>query len=198
MLIVTAAAEDGPVTRAEALAQLRILDEASLDTGQLGLIDDLIEEAVATVSGETGITLAPTGFEEWFCSGPGRCMALTASPVRDVTAVVYLDENGAEQEVPPEGWTWEPTSNGATVRLRSSYALPSLDPDSALPLRVRFVAGCNLPNGSDGDPRLDLPRPARTAVRLLIEAWFRNPASQGVMVDAAKDLANMPGVKVYR
>lgn len=197
MLIVTDAAETLPVTRAQALAQLRILDESSLDTGQLALIDDLVEEAVEKVEIETGLTLSPKGMQQSFSGWPcGRTLELSASPVRQVTEIAYLDDAGAEQTLDASDWTWEPTGDGAVIALASGWSRPSLSSNNPFPVRVRFWAGCNDPAGTPGDPRLDLPRPARTAIRLLIEAWFRNPASQGVMVEAAEDLCT--SVKVYR
>lgn len=197
MLIVTAPAETLPVTRAQALAQLRILDETSLDTGQVALIDDLVEEAVEKVEIETGLTLSAKAMEQRFAAWPsGRSLELSAAPVRDITAIAYLDEDGVEQTVSTTDWTWEPTSEGAVIAFASGWSRPSLSSDNPFPVRVRFEAGCNDPAGEVGDPRLDLPRPARTAIRLLIEAWFRNPASQGVMVEAAEDLCL--SVKIYR
>ncbi|MDZ4376475.1 MAG: hypothetical protein U1C74_34255, partial [Phenylobacterium sp.] len=164
MIIVTAAADTLPVTRAEALAQLRILSEDDLDTGQIGLIDDLIEEAVETVERSTGLTLSPKDLEQRFEAWPcGRELVLGAAPVRDVTDVAYLDADGDEQSVDPAHWSWEPTSTGAVIRFRSTWSSPGLDSDNPCPVRVRFASGCNDPNATAGDPRLDLPRPARTA-----------------------------------
>ncbi|MFN4176429.1 hypothetical protein [Phenylobacterium sp.] len=197
MLIVTAQPETSPVTREDALAQLRILSASHLDTGQLGLVDDLVEEAVAVVQRQSGLILAPTGYEERFAGWPcGRVLQLGAAPVREVTGVTYLDEDGAEQTVTAGQWSWEPTETGAEVRFGSTWSFPPLYADSAFPVRVAFTAGCGAPDGSEDDPRLALPKAARTAIRLQIEAWFRNPEGRGVLTDAAEALAQT--FRIYR
>lgn len=197
MLIVTAQPTDPPVARDEVLQWLR-LRASDLDTGQIAVVDDLLEEAAETIGKATGLTLSETGLEERFAGWPcGRSFELSAAPVRDVSALVYFDEDGAEQSVDGGDWSWEPTPTGAEVRLSDSFTRPSLDCDRPLPVRIRFTVGFDAPGQSESEPRLVLPRLARTALRLAIAAGFDSAdRTRGLLTDDVEQVCR--GLRIYR
>lgn len=193
MLITTAAATSQPVSLEEAKTQLNL--DASADFDQLAAVEQLIASAAEFVEGDAAITLQPTEFEQrqdcWPC-GP---LALATGPVRAVTQIVYLDEDGEEQELSEAEWDWEPTSAGGVVWLLPGFTAPSLACRPGA-VRIRFSAGFNDPEATEGDPRLELPQRAKLAVLMLTAHWFLNRDAQGESIPAADRMIN--AIRVFR
>lgn len=175
-LFTILAASSSPVDRAQLMAQLR-LDETA-DAEQLERLDEMIAEAVEHVQAATGLTLAPTDYEQRLDAWPaGRCVRLGAGPVRGIDAVVYVGEDGAEHELTPET-----DYRLALVRVTEGdlvfapeFAWPTLA-DWPGAVRIRFAAGFNDPfaTGSEADDRLALDKRARQAVIMLAATWFED------------------------
>lgn len=80
-------------------------------------------------------------------------ITLPAYPVRDVSAVVWLDENHVEQTLAEGDWYYVTTSLGAEVWFTDSFDWPILS-DRPQSVRVRFDAGYDDPasTGAGADP----------------------------------------------
>lgn len=189
------------------------------DTDQDLNISLKLAAAVAYVSGLTETVLAPATFEQRFDRWAGQDLGrrqgsyaydrevpfglwrfqLDTGPVRDVTAVKYLDANGVLQTVDPALWDWERSRAAADVWTLSSFQLPVLAhrPGS---VRIIFAAGFNDPYSSEGDDSLNLPEQAPQAIRLLVAHWYSNREDVtvdklGTIPHGVEDLANQ--IRVY-
>lgn len=172
MLVRTTTASALPVSLDDAKAWLRV-DHNDEDE----LITRLVYGAVAATEDRTGRILAPSSWE-WQADRWDRWFAIPAFPIRDVTSVVYLDEDGTEQTLDAADWYWHRTAEGAEVRFVSTWSSPTLY-DRPRSVRVRFDAGYDDPtaSGSGDDPDLVLPENAKMALRFLIAHWYANRES---------------------
>lgn len=155
-------------------------DRLRLDTSDRDMdLDRLLRAAAEAVEVRTGLVMAPTQYEYRVDLWPGFSpLRLPVAPVRDVTEVVYLDEDGAEQTVASSSWYFDRTSEGADLRFDSDYSGPALyeRPGS---LRVRFTAGYDDPaaSGAGDDPELVLPATAEMAILFLVGHWHEHAES---------------------
>lgn len=102
---------------------------------------------------------------------------IPASPVRDVTAIKYLDADDAEQTIDPANYSWQRTAEGADVTFSRNFTFPiiSLLPQ---PVRVSFEAGYDdnpEASGSGDDPELLLPPQVEMAILFLVGHWYEHP-----------------------
>lgn len=178
MLKLIAAATTLAVSAARAKERLRI-DEADDDAD----IEALIEAAMGVFEGRTGLVLQVSDWEwrgdRWPTCAP-RCVAIPLAPVREVTGVSYIDEDGVEQSIAQSGdnWTWERTTEGAVLWFRSDFDLPTIA-NQHQAVRVQFSAGYDPPaqSGSGDDPELVLPPQAELALLFLVGTWFESRES---------------------
>lgn len=198
MLITIAGADTSPVTMALLKEHLRV--DHNDDDATIGAYRDA---AVAWVETETSRILARKTLElrigpssgesarpvgggwDWLyqssgpwpsASWPG-CIEIPAAPVRDVRQVSYLDEDGAEQTLAAQNWTWDATATGAVVSFVRGWSPPRLASWRPGVIRVQFDAGYDEPDGATGtgeDPALTLPRQAKPAVLILAAHWYEN------------------------
>lgn len=171
-LLTILAASSRPVTLGDMMARLR-LDE-TVDADQLEHLEQMISDAVSHIERESGVTLAPTDFEQRLDCWPiGRRVLLEASPVRGVDSVIYVDTAGDEVAVDPADYEFVDLGRTGALYFRSGFDAPALV-DWPGAVRIRFAAGYNDPaeTGSEVDDNLALPGFARQAVMRLAARWF--------------------------
>lgn len=173
MLKLIAAATTLAVSVARAKERLRI-DHADDDAD----VEALIEAAMGVFEGRTGLALQPSDWEWRSDRWPaGRCVSIPLAPVRDVTGISYIDEDGVEQSIAQSGdnWTWERTVEGAELWFNADYDLPTIA-NQHQAVRVQFSAGYDPPeqSGSGDDPELVLPPQAELALLFLVGTWIEN------------------------
>lgn len=146
--------------------------------------------AQGTVEKETGLTLRRSSWEYrvdgWPCGvGLARfdgaaltgwpVLSIPAAPIRDVTAIKYLDSDDVEQTVNSANYSWARTREGADITFAKTFTLPLL---STLPqaVRISFDAGFDDPDesGAGDDPELTLPPRAEMAILFLVAHWHSN------------------------
>lgn len=188
MLKIVAGATTLAVSVARAQQRLKIGAEDALgapivDTDDNADVEALIEAARGVFEGRTGLVLQPSDWElrldRWPACAP-RCIAIPSAPVRDVTGVSYIDEDGAEQSIAQSGdvWLWERTTEGAVLWFHKDFTFPTID-NRHQAVRVQFSAGYDDPaqSGSGDDPELVLPPQVELALLFLVGTWFENRES---------------------
>lgn len=194
-LFTILAASSSPVSRAQLMAQLRLDDSA--DAEQLERLDEMIADAVDHLQRETGLTLAPTDYEQRLdCWPAGRRIKLAAGPVRGIDQVAYVDEAGVERVVSSDDYQLVlERRDEASLYLATGFSSPALA-DWPGAIRIRFAAGYDDPTatGSGDEPRLALPGQARQAVIALASAWFDDRAAGEP--EAVRRVINL--LRVYR
>lgn len=198
------------VVRAQQRLKIGAEDAAGdpiVDSDDNADVEALIEAAMGVFEGRTHLVLQPSDWElrldHWPTCAP-RCIAIPSAPVRDVTGVSYIDEDGVEQSIAQSGdnWTWERTTEGAVLWFRSDFELPTIDRRHQA-VRVQFSAGFDPPDqsGSGDDPELVLPPQAELALLYLVGTWTENRESvakaQAFDVPHTFDLL-IEGLKVFR
>jgi len=180
----------------------------------------LIEVATLAVEQQSSRTIRVSSWE-WRIDGwPGTwpltrfdgqailgwpALCVPAAPIRDITAVKYLDENDVEQTIDPAYYSWVRTEKGADINFVRAFTLPVL---SLLPqcIRVAFDAGYDdVPerSGYGDDPELKMPPQVEMAILFLVAHWHRN---REPVVEAANALQNVPNsfqylvdqIRIYR
>jgi uncharacterized phiE125 gp8 family phage protein len=186
MLKLLTAATTKPVTPQKVKQRLRI--DTSDDSEDL---DVMIAAATAAVETHANLILQPSTWEYRLSTWPVWCgptrfdgaaifpfpaIKIPASPVRDVTAIRYVDADEAEQTIDPAGYQWERTKEGADIAFVSGFTLPTLSSNALQAVRVEFTAGFNDPadTGSGVDPDLALPPQAEMVLLFLIGHWYRS------------------------
>lgn len=169
MLLTTAAPSALAVSLAEAKAHCRI--DSDVDDA---LVERLLRSAMRTLEAHTGIRTVPVSLQ-WRQTGWCRSIELPGAPVRDVTAVTYLDADNAEQTLPADSWYWRRTVSGALVEYADGVSLPTLS-TRAESVRVDFTAGYDDPaaSGSGDDPQTAPDERIGQAVLLLTGHWYEN------------------------
>lgn len=199
MLIVLTDADSLPVSAEQMIAHCRAPED--------GTDDDLLEAyqraAVAYVEKHCGIVLQPKEMQYRINCWPAADFEIPATPVRDVSKVEYLDENGILQEIDEANWTWTRTAEGARITFKSDYSLPELIEDQRDRVRVTFTAGFDDPSatGSGDDPAYTIPRQADVLIKMLTSYWYeqREPVTKdgGFKLPLAAE-AILAQLRVYR
>jgi uncharacterized phiE125 gp8 family phage protein len=116
----------------------------------------------------TDRVMLPTNFE--FRIHHWRTMiTLPCAPIRAVTAVAYLDEDGAEQSLGAGEWYFLATDTGGEIRFTDTFTSPALY-DRPQSIMIRFAAGYDDPDasGSGDDPDLVAPEIDRRNISLMV------------------------------
>lgn len=172
MLFKIRAAEGLAVPLEVVKRRLLIDDDVTEDDDD---IERLVLAATTMVEQHTGRVMLPTEFEQRF-DGWCNSLRLTTVPVREVTDVLYLDANHAEQSLPAADWYFEPDDRGATVYFVEHFSAPGLS-NRAAPVRVRFEAGFDAPDQQGENPEL-LPDPRDDLmISMLVANWYANRES---------------------
>lgn len=110
---------------------------------------------------------------EYRVSGWQDPISLPAAPVREVTAVKYLDEDHSEQTLDSGDWYFERSADGGDVLFTSAFSSPTLS-DRKNPVRVQFSAGFDNPkeSGFGDDPELVAPERDLTNIIMLVQRIY--------------------------
>lgn len=152
------------ITLAEAKAHCRV-DTTAEDA----LLEGLISAATTYVEQYTSLALSEQTWE--LVTGQWKSEYLLKAPVRSVTSIKYVDEDGAEQTVSSSLYTLDDTTN--RVLMLEDFTEPALRGEDS-DITIRFVTGL-----------VTVPQPIKLAILLLIALWYDNRA-------AASDRAMMP------
>lgn len=119
-------------------------------------LTQLVHAETARYEDFTGRVMQPTDFrvalDGWLF--PVRLPVL---PLREVTAITYLDAEHAEQTLGAASWYVTETAPFWSVGLDRDAARPTLS-DRPAPVRVEFSAGYDLPLDEGGEVTLLAPR----------------------------------------
>ena len=138
-----------PVTVSDALLHLGYHDDEGAEI--LDQLQDVLEEAVDYVEGQTRRELVERTWEHYLPGFPSGCIELPRAPLLGVESVEYFDASGArellpsvEYEIdatrqrgliaPAVGKSWPSTYGGMTgviIRYRAGYATESTVPPKA-------------------------------------------------------------------
>lgn len=115
----------------------------------------------------TGRVMLPTAFA-LACAGWYEPIRFPVHPLREITAITYLDGDGAEQTLDAGAYRLERWIGGREIRFTADFTSPALA-DVAHPVTVTFSAGHNDPAGLETAPDPDLAAsPAdRLALKLM-------------------------------
>jgi uncharacterized phiE125 gp8 family phage protein len=201
MLITIVAASTLPVTVAEAVQHCRAPENGDDDA----LIERALRAAIDYVQNHTTLVLAPTTFQyrldQWGCEP----IKLPRAPVRDVSAITYLDADGAEQTVNASYYSWDLTPDGAAIHFADTFSAPELRARRSGTVRITFEAGYDDPaaSGSGDDPNLQLPELLKICVLMLTSHWYEHREAVSFdeshpVVLAAQSILDSPGIRIYR
>ena len=178
MLIVLQAASGLPVSMAQVIQHCRAPEDGTDDA----LLEVYLKAAIGYIENHCSIVLQTKEMQYLINAWPCSDIEIPMSPVRDVTKLEYLDDNGILQEIDEANWTWTRTADGALVTMADGYSLPELVQDQRDRVRVTFAAGFDDPNatGAGDDPADALPRQAQVAALMLPSFWYeqREPVTK--------------------
>jgi uncharacterized phiE125 gp8 family phage protein len=145
------------------------------------LIEAYIRAATLLTEDRTGRILMTADFEyrvdRW--RDP---LVIPVAPVRDVSDILYLDEDDIERSLDVGAWYEVITSEGAEIHFTDSFVSPTLSSRQQA-VRIRFSAGYVLADasGSGDDPELEQNEMDRLIVLLLVGNWYqaREPIAVG-------------------
>ncbi len=156
------------VSLADAKAHLRRVDDDEEDA----LIEAFSDAAQAHIDGPDGwlgrslgiqtLELRRCGFPTW--------IELPFGPVRSVTSVKYIDQDGAEQTLDPVSYA----VLGDIIACAHGVSWPSVRSERES-VRIRYEAG--YPDTDDDEPKSTVPAPVVAAIKLMIGDLFENRAS---------------------
>lgn len=113
---------------------------------------------------------------------------IPAVPIRAVDSIVYIDEDGNEQEIDAADYRVENTESGATVIFGPDYLYPSLYRHTKYPVRLVLDVGYDDPSetGSGLDPMLQIPEALQQAILMTYAHWHEvREASATVQITEA-------------
>lgn len=149
------------------------------------LLEAYIRAATRLAEDRTGRILLPTDLE-WRAETWREPICIPVWPIRDVTAVVYVDEANVEQTLDTGDWYQVETGDGLEIRFTDAFASPSLTDRLNWPVRVRLTAGYDEPgvSGSGDVPALAQDPMDRLIVMILVAHWYasREPVEIGATV----------------
>jgi len=166
-------------------------------------LERLLLGAQGVVEKRTGLVLSQSDWEYrcdyWPCR---HLLQIPLAPVRDITAIKYVDKDQIVQTVDEANYSWIRTVAGADIVFSRNYSLPTLFCALGV-VRVEFSAGFDDPleSGSGDDPELVLPAQAELGVLFLVATWdaYRESVSADSVaaVPHTLDLL-LEGIKVFR
>lgn len=163
-------AGDLPILTEDAVSHCEAPDE------HFDKVEGYLRAAVAFVADQSGLTLVRQNYilekADWW----GDRLEIPVYPVRDITAVKYYDENGAEQTVSTALYRWVRTELGAELRMLSTFTQPTLQDERTDVVRVFIEAGYDIEGstGSGDEAELVFDPRARQAILLLTDHWYEN------------------------
>jgi len=160
--VITAGPSVEPVTVAELKLHSRIDTDAE---------DSLIEECIAAAreayENYTSRVLVTSTVKQFYDAVPsGREIVLLRGPVSAISAVKYLDEDGAEQTFASSNYATALTRTPGRIWLKDDADWPDVGSFPSC-FWVEFEAG-------HGDAASDCPATARAAVRMLAAHFYEN------------------------
>lgn len=165
-LKLIAAPEVEPVTLAEAKAQLRITTSDSDD-----MITALIQAARQQLDGNDGWLRRALVTQTWeltLDAFPCREIRIPLPPLQSITSINYDDRDGLEQTVSASAYDVDAVGQpGWVVPVRGSPWPVAMSAINAV--RIRFVAGYPPSTDSPPDLRLNVPRPIKQAILLMVK-----------------------------
>lgn len=198
-MLVKLTAPDLPVTVASARAHVTGPDDGSDDS----LIERAVRAATDFIERRAQIALSPRSMQlrlwDWPCMeyalpldhpdwvrgqrGWGF-ISIPYGPVREITDVEYVDEDGITQTILSANYTFRRTKAGGQVLFKSTFTFPTLYAEDGDRVLVTFDAGYDATDatGSGADPDLELPSAAESAVLMMTEHLY---AHRGVVEDGA-------------
>jgi uncharacterized phiE125 gp8 family phage protein len=173
-----------PITLAEARDHLRLVASGSPATHP----DDDIIEAFITAArqhidgkdGWLGRCLITQTWELVLDTFPDGEIRLPLSPVQEVVAIYYDDENGVEQTVAPGDYMVDTASEPGWVVPVSGVSWPTTL-DGINTVRVQFKAGY-------GDAADDVPGPIKSAIKLILAHLYSNREPMAIEGTAVETL----------
>jgi len=184
----TGAAGSGPISLAEAKAQLNISQSFTSD-------DDLINAMIATArryfERETGI-VATTGvstYEGYLDDFPPDSVQFPVAPVSGISAVEYIEPDASDYTALSSGtYEHDVISHPARIRPLSTESWPSTE-DRLNAVKITFTAGYG-----NAD---DVPEEVKHAIKMILTHLYVNRGDDGLKTipRAVTDMINQ--VKMY-
>jgi uncharacterized phiE125 gp8 family phage protein len=133
------------------------------------LLNALITAARVTVETITRRSLIT---QQWRLSldafPAGRVIKLPHTPVREVTAVEYYDQEGNLQALDPDKYWLDDLSAPARLMLKEGETFPDVEQGRPNAVEITYFAGY-------GDDPADVPAPVRHAIKLVVAHLYENP-----------------------
>lgn len=175
MLRIIQESADLPVTIQEAREHCR----APLGGSDDVLVERALKAAVSFFQNRTNriilLTTAEYRLDDWPCDWD---LKIPYAPVREVLDIKYVDEQGAEQTLSEDDWSWEGYAGEALVSWSQLATIPALHPTQRGLVRVVFQAGYDVPgdSGSGTDPTFTFPEDLKIGILMLTSHWYENRA----------------------
>lgn len=118
-----------------------------------------------------GLSVAQQTIELATNSFPGSWFELPFGPVESIVSVTYVDENGADQTMPPGDYEVDQFSEPPRLILAYGAEWPAAR-NSTNSVRVRYVTGFSLPG--DSPQSHSLPPAIRSAMLLVLGHFYEN------------------------
>lgn len=157
-----------PVTLAEAKEQCLIVISDDDDK-----IARLITEAREAAEQFTRRAFVAQVWEAGYSCFPQQQFELAKAPLLAVISIKYTDDSGVEQTLPATDYTVDDFSEPALVIRPLSVSWPVLT-ERGTRVRVRFMAGYPMGEGSPSDDTENVPTPIRQAIKLHVREMYDN------------------------
>lgn len=148
------------------------------------LFERLIKAAMRTLEDRANVYSVPTTLEHrqdcW--SEP---IVIDAWPIRDVSAVQYLDEDHSLQTVPAANWYWNRENGRAEICFADDFSLPTLS-NRPQAVRVAFSAGFDDPANPGTVAATAVDERVAQAVLTVVGHWYENRETVVVGVSSSE------------